>query len=149
MSFQIIPARPGHIDWLIDRDRHVSDDWVRRCVSLGEYLVAEREGEPVGFLRFSWFWGTIPYLEMIQVLAAHRRAGVGGTLLEAWQETMHGKGATLLLTSCVEEESEPRAWHRRNGFVEAGRMALGHLQTESELFLVKDLRPRETVPPPR
>ena len=148
MSVDIVPARLGHTDWLIDHDRHVAGDWVRRCVSFGEYLVAERAGEPIGFLRFSRFWGTIPYLEMIQVLAAHRRAGVGHALFAAWERAMRDTGASLLMTSCVEDEAEPRAWHRSNGFVESGRMALGHLQPEPELFLVKDLRSREPVPTP-
>lgn len=107
---------------------------------LEESLVAERESEPVGFLRFSRFWGAIPYLEMIQVLSAHRRAGIGRALFEAWEKAVRQEGATRLMTSCVEGESEPRAWHRQNGFVEAGQRVLGHLQPEPEP--VKDLRRR-------
>jgi hypothetical protein len=98
MNLEVRLANPADLDWLIDQDRHVSPDWVRRCVAADEILVASLDGALVGFLRFAWFWRAIPYME-----------------------------------------PEPQAWHRRNGFVEAGALTFGKLEPTPEVFFVKDL----------
>lgn len=135
-----IPAEDRHLDWLLAHDRHVHERWVRRCLSLGEYIVAEQEGEPIGFLRFSWFWGMIPFMDLIMVLPEHRRSGVGTALFRYWEAAMRETGATLVMTSSQSDEAEPRARHRRNGFCDAGNVSFGHLQPIPEVFLAKDLR---------
>jgi ribosomal protein S18 acetylase RimI-like enzyme len=140
MSLKIASAEERHADWLVAHDHDVPERWVRRCVSLGEYLIAELDDEPVGFLRFSWFWGAIPYMDMIQVLPGYRHLGIGSALFKQWEKAMRENGATLLMTSSVSNESEPQAWHRKNGFREAGSISFGHLQPVAEVFLVKALR---------
>lgn len=112
-------------------------------MSLGEYIIAEQEGEPVGFLRFSCFWGTIPFMDLIMVLPGYQRSGIGTALFRYWEATMRETGATLLMTSSQSDEAEPQAWHRRNGFRDAGSVSFGHLQSIPEVFLIKDLRQPE------
>lgn len=109
-------------------------------MSLGEYIIAEQEDEPVGFLRFSWFWGTIPFMDLIFVLPECQRSGIGTALFRYWEAAMREMGATLVMTSSQSDEAEPQAWHRRNGFFDAGSVSFGHLQPIPEVFLVKDLR---------
>ncbi|PLP61372.1 N-acetyltransferase [Mesorhizobium loti] len=136
----IIGADGRHADWLLAHDRHVSEQWAKRSLSLGEYIIAEQQGEPVGFLRFSRFWGTIPFLDLIMVVPDRQRSGIGTALFQHWEAAMQEEGATLLMTSSQSDEAEPQAWHRRNGFRDAGRISFGHLQSVPEVFLVKDLR---------
>jgi ribosomal protein S18 acetylase RimI-like enzyme len=138
MSLKVASAQKRHIDWLIAHDQHVGQRWVMRCASLGEYLVADLDDKPVGFLRFSWFWSLIPYMDMINVIPDHRNRGIGTALFTRWEEVMRESGATLLMTSSESDESEPQAWHRRNGFHEAG--SISHLQPVAEVFFVKHLR---------
>lgn len=134
-------ARASHVDieWLVRHDAQVSEDWVRRCVAHGEYFVAREADDYRGFLRFSRFWGRIPYMEMIRVLPAYQRSGVGTALFLAWQEAMRGEGATLLMTSSEGDEPEPQVWHRRNGFSDAGAIELPGIQRAAEVFLVKTI----------
>lgn len=139
MSLSVALAESNHVTWLIAHDQNMSESRIRSCVSLGEYFVAELDGRPVGFLRFSRFWGTIPYMEMIQVLPEQRHFGIGRALVEQWETAMRDEGATLLMTSSVSDESEPQAWHRKNGFCEAGRITFGRLQPTPEVFFIKDL----------
>jgi GNAT superfamily N-acetyltransferase len=143
MSLKVALAQSRHGTWLVAHDQHVPESWARRCISLGEYFVAELDGIPVGFLRFSWFWGTIPYMEMIQVLPEQRHSGIGRALVEQWETAMRDEGATLLMTSSVSDESKPQAWHRKNGFREAGRITFGRLQATPEVFFIKDLRQQD------
>ncbi|MGR9241034.1 GNAT family N-acetyltransferase [Rhizobium leguminosarum] len=132
-------ARAGRadIDWLVREDASSGEAWVSRCAALGEYLLAWQAGEIVGFLRFSRFWGRVPYMEMIRVLPEHRRSGVGTALFLAWEEAMRGDGARLLMTSSECDESRPQDWHRRNGFCETGEIELPGLQSVPEVFFIK------------
>ncbi|NNU69046.1 GNAT family N-acetyltransferase [Rhizobium indicum] len=132
-------ARAGRadIDWLAREDASAGAAWVSRCVALGEYLVTREADEIVGFLRFSRFWGRVPYMEMIRVLPGHRRSGVGTALFLAWEDAMRGDGARLLMTSSECDESRPQDWHRRNGFSETGAIELPDLQSVPEVFFIK------------
>ncbi|WP_064697545.1 GNAT family N-acetyltransferase [Rhizobium aegyptiacum] len=134
---EVASARQTDIDWLVREDASAGKAWVSRCVALGEYLVAREAGEIVGFLRFSRFWGRVPYMEMIRVLAGHRRSGVGTALFLGWEEAMRGEGARLLMTSSECDESRPQDWHRRNGFIETGAIELPGLQSVPEVFFIK------------
>jgi predicted nuclease of predicted toxin-antitoxin system len=84
--------------------------------------------------RLRWF----PYMDMINVIPDHRNRGIGTALFERWEEVMRENGATLLMASSESDESEPQAWHRRNGFHEAG--SISRLQPVAEVFFVKDPR---------
>ncbi|MBX5169553.1 GNAT family N-acetyltransferase [Rhizobium sp. NZLR1b] len=134
---EVARASQADIDWLVREDASAGEAWVSRCVALGEYLVARKVGEIVGFLRFSRFWGRIPYMEMIRVLPGHRRSGVGTALFVPWEGAMRGDGARLLMTSSECDESRPQDWHRRNGFTETGAIELPGLQSVAEVFFVK------------
>ncbi|MDV4155278.1 GNAT family N-acetyltransferase [Rhizobium brockwellii] len=114
---EVANASQAEIDWLVREDASAGEAWVSRCVALGEYLIAREAGEIVGFLRFSRFWGRVPYMDMIRVLPGHR--------------------ARLLMTSSECDESRPQDWHRRNGFSETGAIELPGLQSVPEVFFIK------------
>lgn len=139
MSLQIQPACRDHLDWLVEHDHHVSAPWVSRCIDHGEYLVACEGRLIVGFLRYSWFWGRIPYMDLIAVAEDRRRQGAGTALFRAWEAAMAARGANVLMTSSVEDELEPQAWHRRNGFRACGRLTLGGDEPGPEVFFIKDI----------
>jgi ribosomal protein S18 acetylase RimI-like enzyme len=136
---QIGSAGAVDVPWLLRADQHVPESWVRRCVSLDEYLMARMGGETVGFLRYSMFWGQVPFMDMIHVDAGHRRRGLGSAMFHAWQEQMRSRGASVLMTSSMEDEPEPQAWHRRNGFEPSGALTFGPVQQTPELFFIKSL----------
>ncbi|MBX4870957.1 GNAT family N-acetyltransferase [Rhizobium bangladeshense] len=135
----VASASEADIAWLVREDARTGKAWVSRCVALGEYLVAREAGEIVGFLRFSRFWGRVPYMEMIRILPGHRRSGVGTALFLAWEEAMRGEGASLLMTSSECDESRPQDWHRRNGFIETGSIELPGLQSVPAVFFIKQI----------
>ena len=126
-------------DWLAAEDAHIPADWVARCIEAGEYLIARVGGTRAGFLRYAWFWRTIPYMELIRVAETSRRRGIGTALFRRWEGDMRAGGARLLTTSSMSDEPEPQAWHRRNGFVASGSLTFGHLQETPEVFFVKTL----------
>ena len=135
-------ANDGDAVWLAGHDRHVDVDWMARCIGHREYLVCERDDVRVGFLRYSRFWGVIPYMDMVLVLEGHRCAGAGTALFSRWEALMREGGAKILMTSSTSGEEEPLAWHRRNGFERSGRLTFGRHDPSPEDFLVKDLQDR-------
>jgi GNAT superfamily N-acetyltransferase len=139
MTRSVRLATASDLAWLVERDKYISPDWMAHCIDHAECWVAEADGELIGWLRYSWFWRAIPYMERIHVLEERRRSGVGTALFRAWEATMRAQGVMLLMTSSTGYELEPQAWHRRNGFVESGRLTFGKLEPEPEVFLVKDL----------
>jgi GNAT superfamily N-acetyltransferase len=138
-AFSIDVARVADAPWLIAADSHVPEAWVRRCIGHEEYFMAKDESGPIGFLRYSWFWGGIPFMDLIWVDPAHRRAGVGRALVAAWAAAMAERGAKVLMTSSMSDEPEPQAWHRANGFIESGQLTFGSAQPTPEVFFVREL----------
>jgi predicted N-acetyltransferase YhbS len=132
-------GRSDDFSWLTLYDDGVGEDWIRRCIQFEEYFVAEQGGELAGFLRFSRFWGKIPYLDMIRVLPSQQRSGVGTALFRSWESAMIEQGARHLMTSSEWAEAEPQAWHRRNGFRAAGSIDLRIVQPSPEIFFLKDI----------
>ncbi|MGZ9722784.1 GNAT family N-acetyltransferase [Rhizobium miluonense] len=131
-------GRSEDLPWLVGHD-DASEDWIRRCIQFEEYFVAEQDGELTGFLRFSRFWGKIPYMDMIRVLSSHQRPGVGTALFRAWEDAMIEEGEQHLMTSSEWAQAEPQAWHRRNGFQAAGSIDLRIVQPSPEIFFLKDI----------
>lgn len=143
MPLKITLAQPEHLGWLAKHDVHVDEAWRQRCVALQEYLLAELQGQPVGFLRFSKFWGRVPFMDMIAISPGHRRCGIGSALFAHWEQMMRRQGAQLLMTSSVADEVEPQAWHHRNGFAPAGSIRFAVFQDEAETFLIKSMAAME------
>lgn len=132
-------AVQSDFEWLKANDSHVDAAWVQRCINMKEYYIARLDDKQRGFLRFSFFWGTIPYMDMIGVDEDVRRSSLGTGMFNRWEKDMRKKGAKILMTSAMSNEPEPQAWHRRNGFKESGQVTFGSLQTTPEVFFVKEL----------
>ncbi|MEO1044633.1 MAG: GNAT family N-acetyltransferase [Pseudomonadota bacterium] len=139
MADTICIAEERHKAWLMSRDKWVDESWIGRCIRLGEYLIAERDHEPAGFVRWSWFWGKVPYMDMIRVEPALQRSGIGTLLLGHLQDIAVSQGAQIIMTSCESDEQEPLNWYRKQGFAPTGDIAIPTIQTARETFLVKHL----------
>ncbi|MFJ6326293.1 MULTISPECIES: GNAT family N-acetyltransferase [unclassified Rhizobium] len=131
-------GRSEDLSWLIEHD-DASEDWITRCIQFEEYFVAEQDGTLLGFLRFSRFWGKIPYMDMIRVLPSLQRSGAGTALFRVWESAMIEEGAQHLMTSSEWAEADPQAWHRRNGFKAAGSIDFRFAQPSPEIFFLKDI----------
>ena len=127
--------------WLKENDIHVVNDaWIKRCLAHNEYLVARRQDSTnIGFLRFSYFWGNIPYMDMIRINEENQKTGVGTQLVRFWEKKMKSNGAALCMTSSLENEPEPLNWHKRNGYIPTGQIHFKSIDQYPEIFLIKEL----------
>lgn len=104
----------------------------------------EDDRREIGFLRWSCFWGKIPYMDMIFVAPDSRGAGAGRMLYRNWEQAMIEREASVLMTSCERDEPAPKEagplqWHLKNGFEVVGEVRFPGIQESKELFLAKRL----------
>lgn len=116
-------ATEPDLPFLAEVDRHASPQVQAEVVSLGRVMLAEVDGGAVGCLRWGMFWDEVPFMNLVWVMPERRGAGVGTTLIEAWEKSQVTAGHTMVLTSTVSSE---RAQHlyRRLGYVDSGVLLL-------------------------
>lgn len=119
----------------VSRDRYLPSEVVARKIALDEVIVAEVEGERVGYLRLEYLWSTVPYVALIDVLEAHRGRGIGKALLAFAVDFLRGRGHAALYSSFQSNEPAPRAWHLHVGFEPAGAIAGLNEDGSDELFV--------------
>jgi ribosomal-protein-alanine N-acetyltransferase len=99
------------------------------------YLVAERQGQLVGYLMAER-WSERAYLSRIGVLPEWQGQGIGAQLLQAALAMMQQDGVRQVLLNTQEDNARSRALYERLGFTPTG---------QSEVFwskaLVTEIRP--------
>ncbi|MFW5703574.1 MAG: GNAT family N-acetyltransferase [Patescibacteria group bacterium] len=124
--------------------QNIDPDRIRRKIQGAEILLAYADGEPVGLIRFSYFWSTRPYLDLIWFQPHARGKGYGTQLLHFLEQYLVRQGHTHLLSSSQENEPGPQQWHKNQGFTFCGELKGINLPQEetSEYFYIKSLVPR-------
>jgi len=126
-------AATADVTFLTRHDPHVTvlPEKVRRR----EVLIARLGSEPVGCLRFGYFWDTIPFMHMLFVVEPHRAQGIGTQLVTFWEGEMKGLGHTQVLTSTQANESAQH-FYRKLGYADVGQFLLPG-EPAAELLLHK------------
>ena len=70
-------------------------------------LLAEADGTPVGWLRYSMFWGNTPFMDLLFLLEPYRGKGIGRALTARWEAEMTAQGhRTVLLSTAADEYAQ-------------------------------------------
>lgn len=112
-------ATPSDLDF-VGRDDYVSREVIARKIDLCEVVVAEADGQAVGYLRLEYLWSLTPYVALIWVVPKRRGQGAGKAMLAFVSEFLRENGHNALYSSSQVDEPEPQAWHRHAGFEECG-----------------------------
>ena len=108
-------------------------------IVMGEAIVAEANGTPVGFCFIEFLWSKFPYIGMVRVDEQHRRRGFGRAMLQFLEARLRDQGHRKLYSSSQANEPEPQAWHRQMGFEECGFIAGINEAGIGEIFFQKQL----------
>ena len=120
-------------------DRHLSAEGFARKVRDRTGLVLTAGGEPAGLLRWSLFWDSIPFCDLVSIREDARGRGLGRMLAEHWEREMREAGYGLVLTSTQSDEEAQGFW-RALGYRDCGALTLpfrGYEQP-TELILGKE-----------
>jgi ribosomal protein S18 acetylase RimI-like enzyme len=127
------------LDRLFAGPRH-SDQLFLDAIADGRMAVAEVEGGGVvGYVRWEYFWDTIPLCLAVCVQPQHQRRGIGRRLYEHIEDGFRRAGHTFWLSSTEETNDISKRFHEALGFRRIGALKeLG--QDVPEVFYRKDLR---------
>lgn len=133
-------ATSDDLGYLTSRE-DIAEDVIVKKIKNEEYIVAKNNDVPVGYLRFSFFWSKIPYIDIIKVEENYRKQGIGSRLLEFLEKYAVEKGQTIIMSSSQKDETEPQEWHRRMGFREAGIIKnFSPIQDVPEIIFIKEVK---------
>ena len=101
------------------------------------YLLESSEGKIEGILRFSFFWQTIPFLDLIYLNENYRNRGYGTLMMDKWENDMKLMGYKYVMTSTQEDETAYKFYEKR-GYVLKGGFYPPE-QEAKELIYIKEL----------
>lgn len=92
------------LDTLAALDNHIT--CARLCLAIEEQRVLIIESkELMGWLRYSFFWETIPFVDLLFVIEPFRKQLLGTKLMNYFESEMQGQGFKELMLSTSSEES--------------------------------------------
>ena len=90
----------------------------------------------VGVLRYSLFWQTIPFLDLLYIDEAYRGKGYGTEMLLKWEETMKLRGYKYVMTSTQADEGAWR-FYEKLGYYKAGGFFPPEQDAEEWMYVKK------------
>ena len=142
----IEPARAGDLERIVAMDPRVADtpgrrEFHERAFAAGETLVAWREGEVVGFAVFDRSFFEQPFISLLYVEPANRRAGVASAIVRHVESICPGE---KLFTSTNESNAPMHALCAALGFERSGW--IGNLdEGDPEIVYVKRISARRAA----
>ena len=88
-------------------DAHIPEKRLLACIRAGQVYVLKNGASVIGVLRYSLFWQTIPFLDLIYLDADYRRRGHGSVMMQQWEHDMAARGYRHVMTSTQADED---AW---------------------------------------
>ena len=119
MTISFEYATETHFQWLRTMDGHISDVALRRKISEKEIIILGSESESLGFLRFGFFWDSIPFMNMLYIEEGYRKQGLGKKLVGFWELQMKEQEHSFLMTSSQSDE-DAQHFYRKLGYSDAG-----------------------------
>jgi GNAT superfamily N-acetyltransferase len=123
----IRPATQADIDSLL-RFEHLGRERLARCVADGYVYAILSGGAIVGVLRYSLFWSTVPFLDLIFIEEGERKKGLGTACMRDWEARMKREGYAHAMISTQADETaqffyEKLGYRRIGSFLPPGQEA--------------------------
>lgn len=118
------------------------DEALESQIRGGRLRIIESEADgpapsrPMGFLKFTVLWETLPFIEVIWLAQAQRGRGLGQQVVSEWELEMRGRGFDLVLTSTAADATAQHFW-RKLGYTDCGVLTVR--RKPAEIFLQKAL----------
>jgi len=133
-------AGPEVLEWCVVEDSYVTEQVIRHKIVNDEIIIAELDGQPIGYLRLEYLWSNIPYIGVVFVEDDYRKEGIGRKILAYLEDYLRSRGHDVLYSSSTANEAEPQAWHRSVGFEESGIITGINEGGIGEIFFRKSLK---------
>ncbi len=131
-------AQSGDVNKILKFDKHVPIQRLKECIENSMvYLLEDECGEIKGILRYSLFWHTIPFLDLIYLDEDIRGKGFGTLMMDKWENDMQLKSYKYVMTSTQADET---AWqfYEKRGYINKGGFFPPQQEAE-EIIYIKEL----------
>ena len=107
---------------VIRYDDHIHHSKVGECIRNQLVYVLCDETKIVGVLRYSLFWQSIPFLDLLYIDEAYRGKGWGRQMMAYWESAMRRMAYKYVMLSTQEDETakyfyEKLGYHRIGAFL--------------------------------
>jgi ribosomal protein S18 acetylase RimI-like enzyme len=139
---QIRYADDTNLPYLIQNDRLVTKEIIKKKISDRHVIVCMRGETHLGYMRFGFGWDMFPFLNFIIVKKDVRRKGIGRELMAFWEQEMKAKGHNFVMTSTAVDE-EAQHFYRKLGYRDSGGILFPQElfpASAMELVLIKILK---------
>lgn len=116
-------ATQKNFDWLKTRDHHISELTLKKKIDNKEIIITQSESGILGWLRFGFFWDSIPFMNMLFIEETHRSKGIGKKLVQFWESEMKKQKYKMVMASSQSDE-DAQHFYRKLGYVDAGSLML-------------------------
>ncbi|MFW5980868.1 MAG: GNAT family N-acetyltransferase [Halanaerobiaceae bacterium] len=108
------------LTYLLKNDDHIDKkEILQQRLNNKQVIVAEKDSKIAGWLRFSYLWEHIPFMNLIWLHKKYRGQGIGTKMVSFWEKEMKAEGFDLLMTSSLSDK-KGQFFHRKNGYKDAG-----------------------------
>lgn len=127
-------ATQKDFDFLFRNDRHIAKEELTHCIARNRIYIAERNSQPIGWLRYNLFWDNTPFMNMLYLFKDYRGMGYGKNLVEHWEEQMKLLRYESVMTSTASDE------YAQHFYIKMGYHTIGgftFLNDPYEIILMK------------
>ncbi|ELC8442973.1 GNAT family N-acetyltransferase [Clostridium perfringens] len=140
MSVLVRFANKNDLKAALNFDLHKDENIISNKIDMKEVIVAELEGNIVGFLKIEYIWDHMPFISYIVVKDDLRSYGIGTSLLNFLEKYLkEEKNSEFLLSSSITNATKAQKWHMRRGFKECGFISSINKNEVGEVFFRKYL----------
>ncbi|WP_079912573.1 GNAT family N-acetyltransferase [Paenibacillus sp. 32352] len=130
-------ANDADYDYIKEHDRHVLESLIARKIKENEiFIIRDQQNVNMGWLRYGYFWDSIPFLNMIWLDEQYRGKGAGKEAVLFWEQRMKERGSGKVMTSTLANE-QAQHFYRKLGYKDSGCLLLEN--EPLEILLVKSI----------
>lgn len=116
---QIRLAVTNDIQFLDQNDPHIGKQELLNSIHLNRVYIIEENRQKIGWLRYNYFWDSIPFMTMLYFFEEYRGHGYGRQAVEFWESEMRVFDHERVMTSTVSTEFAQHFYHKL-GYVPIG-----------------------------
>ncbi len=117
-------------------DCHIPRERIEECIGGHKIHVLLDGGEVVGILRFSLFWQTIPFLDLLYLDEDYRGRGLGSRMMAHWENAMKEMGYAHAMLSTQEDETA-KFFYEKLGYRRVGAFLPPEQDADEIMYLKK------------
>lgn len=115
-------------------DGHIPFDRIRECIGNQRIYVLCEEAEILGVLRYSLFWQSIPFLDLLYIDENYRGKGFGRRMMAHWESAMQAMAYKYVMLSTQADETA-KFFYEKLGYRRIGAFLPPEQDAEEILYL--------------